>query len=140
MQTSNVLLYCCMTELQLAQKSMMFGEFCLLRKAARSRTFHRHKQPLLSTCKEQYQGGHIWGQALIAQPEYPDPSSWGWKKEQSGTSTTWTPLWSTLAPASATCIELLCCGCTKGCHGRCKCRRASLKCTDLCKCAGDCSN
>ena len=69
-----------------------------------------------------YQGGHIWGQALIARPEYPDPSSWGWNKKQSGTSTTWTPLWSTLPPASATCIELLCCGCTKGCHGRCKCR------------------
>ena len=56
-----------------------------------------------------YQGGHIWGQALMARPEYPDPSSWGWNKEQSGTSTTWTPLWSTLAPASATCIELLRC-------------------------------
>ena len=52
----------------------------------------------------------------------------------------WTPLWSTLAPASATCIELLRCVCTKGCHGRCKCRSASLKCTDLCKCAGDRSN
>lgn len=87
-----------------------------------------------------YQGGHIWGQALIARPEVPDPSSWGWSKEQSSTCTTWSPLWSTLAPASATCMELLCCGCTKGCRGQCKCRRASLKCTDLCKCGGDCSN
>ena len=35
--------------------------------------------------------------------------------------------------------ELLCCGCKKGCRGQCKCKKAALKCTALCRCGGECN-
>ena len=31
-----------------------------------------------------YQGGHVWGQALLAFPVLPSPTSWGWTKTEDG--------------------------------------------------------
>ena len=44
-----------------------------------------------------FQAGHVWGQAMIADPSLPSPSEWGWQKDNDGN---WTPLWTTLAEAS----------------------------------------
>ena len=43
---------------------------------------------------------------------------------------------------SKMCNELIRCGCKhdKGCQGRCKCIEASLPCTALCNCGGDCKS
>lgn len=82
-----------------------------------------------------FQGGHIWGQALIPHPELPSPCSWGWLRSDDGL---YEPLWTTLEEASKSCYELLCCGCKKGCQKRCKCKKAGLQCTALCKCEGEC--
>lgn len=84
-----------------------------------------------------FQGGHIWGQACISSPQLPDPSQWGWTKNGEDQ---WEPKWTTLEQASKACKELLSCSCTKGCKGRCKCYKASLKCTALCKCSVACEN
>ena len=88
------------------------------------------KQHIKRTC---YQA-NCWNQALVLDPEMPEPSDWGWAKEPSG----WQPIWTTLPEASKSCHELIHCGCKKGCTGRCKCAKAGLKCTALCFCSGDC--
>jgi hypothetical protein len=77
---------------------------------------------------------HCWNQALVKDPEMPDPSDWGWTRDTTG----WQPLWTTLPEASKSCHELIHCSCKKGCTGRCKCVKAALKCTALCVCSGDC--
>ncbi|KAJ8030580.1 hypothetical protein HOLleu_27036 [Holothuria leucospilota] len=86
-----------------------------------------------------YQAAYVWGQALLRDPELPDPSDWGWTKRTSGL---WKPLWTTLPEACTTCQELIKfdCNVDKGCHGRCKCVKAGVACTTYCKCYGDCKH
>ena len=81
------------------------------------------------------QGGHVWGQALVPEPVLPPPTDWGWHRSDDGP---YTPPWTTLPEASNTCYELVSCGCKKGCRNRCKCTKASLQCTGLCFCEGEC--
>ena len=82
-----------------------------------------------------YQAGYCWSQSLNPMMELPQPNEWGWKSSSSGT---WEVFWSELPEASQVCRELICCGCTKGCRTNCKCKKAALSCTALCKCAGTC--
>jgi len=84
------------------------------------------------------QGGHIWGQALSRQISLPHPNDWGWTKDKEESQ--WKPVWSLLPEAAKACQQLIKCGCDpqKGCKGRCKCRKAQMKCTAMCKCVGDC--
>ena len=84
-----------------------------------------------------HQAGYCWRQSLVSDQQLPSPTDWGWKKPLTNT---WVPLWTQLPEASRACHQLTKCGCqpTKGCRGRCKCVRINLKCTALCKCAGDC--
>ena len=77
------------------------------------------------------QSSFYWHQALSAQQEIPDFSGWGWQKDN---TSTWQLLWTTLDDASVACTTLLHCGCNKACTGRCKCNRAGVRCTALCKC------
>ena len=83
-----------------------------------------------------YQAGHVWRQSLIAQQQLPPPENWGWKK--AGES--YIPHWTDLGEAAIALRELTKCSCNpeKGCSGRCKCAKAELTCTELCKCNGDC--
>ena len=81
------------------------------------------------------QGGHVWSQALLPESVLPPPTYWGWHRSDDGP---YTPLWTTLPEASTTCYELVSCGCKKGCRNRCKCNKASLQCTGLCFCEGEC--
>ena len=67
---------------------------------------------------------NCWNMCLSPDPQLPDPSDWGWTK----VSTEWQPFWTVLPEASKSCYELIHCGCKKGCHGRCKCVKAMLKC------------
>ena len=77
---------------------------------------------------------HVWYQSLNPSQNLPDPSNWGWVKDDSG----WQPVWTTLPEATKVCLELIKCGCQKGCGIRCKCRNINLSCTYLCFCAGQC--
>ena len=81
-----------------------------------------------------YQSGHIWGQMLCPRPTLPSPTEWGW----SNSTGTYRPVWSTLPEASIGCQELIKCNCKTVCRGRCKCKKASLPCTYLCFCSGQC--
>jgi hypothetical protein len=82
-----------------------------------------------------FQGGYVWGQVLVPQPVLPSPTSWGWRHTEDGS---YEPLWTTLPEASKSCLELVSCGCKKGCRNRCKCKNANLQCTGLCVCEGEC--
>ena len=97
-------------------------------------TFHALEQHLKRAV---YQAGHIWGQCLVANPELPSPSLWGWNKANN--DNTCTPCWSTLPEAAKACQELLKCGCKKACSKRFRCAKANLQCTNLCYCSGQCA-
>ena len=66
-----------------------------------------------------------WIQALNSDPKLPRPEKWGWKKDS---VIGWQPFWTKLPEASQSWYELIRCGCLKGCCGRCKCKKAELKC------------
>ena len=91
---------------------------------------------LQHTKRAAYQAGHCWAQTMIATPELPSPSEWGWNKNENGG---WKIYWTTLPEATQACRELLRCGCKKGCMGLCKCLKAGLQCTALCYCGGLCA-
>ena len=80
------------------------------------------------------QGAHTWGQTLLCQPALPSPADWGWQRQ----ARRWSPYWTTLKQAKDTCYELIHCGYKTACRGRCKCMKANLVCTGLCKCGGNC--
>ena len=89
------------------------------------------------TKRSVYQAGYCWGQSLVPSPQNLIPGEWGWRKNQ---SQMWVPYWTNLQQASACCSELIKCGCKveNGCRGRCKCIKAHMLCTALCKCGGEC--
>ena len=95
-----------------------------------------HAALIEHTKRAAYQAGHCWGQVMVAAPELPSPSDWGWKRKDTGW---WEANWTTLPEAAKACRELLHCGCKKGCRGQCKCIKAALQCTALCYCGGLCS-
>ena len=72
-------------------------------------------------------------QSLSSMVQLPQLKGWGWIGAAGGT---WEVMWSCLPEASKVCRELVCC---KGCQTHCKCRKAALTCTALCKCAGSCT-
>jgi hypothetical protein len=77
-----------------------------------------------------FQAG-IWTTSTNSQQVLPSPHLYGWKKE-SGAST-WIPVWTTIPEISRACRELIKCCCTRTCTS-CKCAKASLPCSPLCKC------
>ena len=92
--------------------------------------YRQLKQRLSSTSDEQYFRELILrGQTLLCQPTLPSPADWGWQRQARG----WSPDWTTLKQAKDTCYELIRCGCKTACRGRCKCMKANLVCTSLCK-------
>ena len=78
-----------------------------------------------------YIGGHVLGSSLHPMMNLPAFEDYGWNTDA-------TPYWTNLSQASENLRELIKCGCTKGCTGRCQCKQASLPCTELCKCKGTC--
>ena len=93
--------------------------------------------PVQHTKQAVYQGGYVWGQALVRCPFIPSPETYGWQKSA---TQEWQQFCTLLPEAVASCSELLKCGCKKGCRGLCKCVRAALKCTSLCHCSGNCDH
>ncbi len=80
----------------------------------------------------------VWKQSLLQNQQLPDPGQWGW--EWNSRTKLWVPFWTELPDASHGCSLLLHCGCTVACTGNCKCSKAGLHCSSLCKCEGGCTN
>ena len=81
---------------------------------------------------------YIWKQPLTRDPNIPDPGQWGW--EWNERTKVWVPFWTELPAASQGCALLLHCGCVVACCGNCKCHRAGINRSILCKCKGGCTN
>ena len=79
-----------------------------------------------------YEAGHMWSQATIKTRQLRSAADFGWTWEVANAQ--WNIKWMTLPPASAGCRAVIKCGCTKGCRIQCKCKKADLTCTMLCKC------
>ena len=66
-----------------------------------------------------------------------DPEDWGWQKTKRGLE----PVLTLMFPAPDNVLKLISCKCKKNCQSNCGCRRAGLKCSNLCiNCERSCSN
>lgn len=79
-----------------------------------------------------------WRQALTKEPEIANPADWGW--EWNPRTRVWLPYWTVLPDVTEACVLLVSCGCKVACRGNCKCSRAGLRCSKVCKCQGGCTN
>lgn len=76
----------------------------------------------------------VWKQADCEEPVLPSAEESGWKLLNNRL----TPILMMKSPIPAACMEMVCCGCKKGCRSmRCKCRKSNLLCTKMCKCEND---
>ena len=75
-----------------------------------------------------FQAG-IWTTSTEANPQIPSPHSFAWTKDEE----VWVPIWITIPEVSKACQELIQCCCKGDCRN-CKCGRANLTCSPLCKC------
>ena len=114
---------------------MMPENTCSRRKGACWRLSHPVRLLLEHTKRATLQA-IIWKEALIPQPEIPDPASCCWEVVDG----TYSPVWTSLPYESKICPKLVKCGCKKGCRGRCSCATAGLPCTALCFCDGKCQH
>ena len=87
------------------------------------------KDALLQHVKRSIYRAGIWASSNDHQQNIPSPYRFGWKKKDGF----WVPVWLTLPEVSRSCRELVKCSCKAQCSG-CKCAKASLPSTDLCKC------
>ena len=77
-----------------------------------------------------FQAG-IWTTCTEAVPVIPTPDDFAWTKDES--TNLWLPVWMTIPEVSKACSELIRCSCKGDCTN-CKCGRANLVCSPLCKC------
>ena len=75
-----------------------------------------------------YQAG-IWTTSTQTQLAVPSPHDFGWTK----VSQSWVPVWLTIPEVCTACRELIKCSCKGDCSD-CKCAKANLDCSPLCKC------
>ena len=81
-----------------------------------------------------FQGGHIWGNALVKQAVPPSPKDWGWRED----GDFWFPVYTRKSIISTQLPDLVICQCSKKCRPPCKCVKVSQPCMSLCKCQGKC--
>ena len=73
----------------------------------------------------------VWRQAHLPKPILPSTEGHGWLCKDGQL----VPQLMSLTPVPQSCLEVISCGCRKGCiSSRCKCRIAKLLCTGACKC------
>jgi hypothetical protein len=78
----------------------------------------------------------VWASSLCLAPQYPSPGDWGWEQRD----LKWVPFWTGLPDAGRGCSLIYRCGCKTACQRNCKCKKAGIRCSQLCQCRGDCTN
>ena len=78
----------------------------------------------------------VWKRSLERDPEIPNPDGYGWKLVNAVLSC----VWMENKPAAEAILELIECTCYRSCEGNCQCEAHGLRCTNLCRCEGDCAN
>ena len=74
----------------------------------------------------------VWRKAAESHQCLPSPTEYGWKFDEA--TSRFTPVLCLNPPAPAAIMNLLKCGCKRGCTGRCTCRRNNIPCTEVCGC------
>jgi len=79
-----------------------------------------------------------WGRSNLSVRVVPDPVNYGWKLVEGKFIPI--PYVGRIAPDSI--LDLVKCGCAEGTCSteRCKCNKAGLACTDMCRCSDNCNN
>ena len=82
----------------------------------------------------------IWRRATENHPSLPSPAAYGW--EHLAEEGAYTPTRCVYPPAPDAVINLVKCGCKKGCTtGSCTCSKHNIPCTEVCGCLGySCNN
>ena len=73
----------------------------------------------------------IWEADIIAMPELPSPSDYGWKIDGGS----FVPVPTTEPPAPQAVVELVKCTCVKTHCESCSCKKHNMFCTEMCSCA-----
>ena len=99
--------------------------------------------PTLGSLTQHIQRAHyitmIWKKADESHPNLPSPSDYEWNKDHITNS--FVPVRCSQPPAPKAVLELVKCGCKKGCSGNCSCIKSKIQCTELCGCINyTCSN
>ena len=77
---------------------------------------------------------YIWRHAVQPILSLPNICDHGWKIDEEGNIAI---NWMSLAPAPDSVLEFVNCKCKKGCqNNRCSCVKATMTCSNLCKCTG----
>lgn len=103
------------------------------KKQAQSENLPPTQEALRQAIKRANYQALVWNMDTVPDPQLPSPETFGWKLENEK----WVPVMTPLPPAPEAIIQLVKCGCAKSrcSSNRCNCRKAQLKCTDLCSCA-----
>lgn len=81
----------------------------------------------------------IWRKATESHPSLPSPVEYGWQLLSDDGP--YIAIRSSDPPAPEAVMNLIKCGCKKGCTGLCSCRSNSIPCTELCGCVNyQCDN
>ena len=83
---------------------------------------------LQHTRRAVYQAG-VWTMSTQTHLVVTSPQDFAWTK----VSESWVPVWMTIPEVSRSCSELVKCSCKGDCTN-CKCSKANLNCSPLCKC------
>ena len=82
----------------------------------------------------------IWKNALVCQPDIPDPVGHGWKMSKLDRADVLAIDWMNGPPTPEAVLELLSCNCARSCKlPTCTCLANGMKCSDICK-LRNCSN
>ena len=87
------------------------------------------RDALLQHCKRAIYQASVWTTCREPQPLLPSPQEFAWTK----IGESWEPTWMTIPEVSKTCRELIKCKCKGECT-TCKCAKANVMCSPLCKC------
>ena len=103
------------------------------KKQAQSETLPPTQEALRQAIKRANYQAFVWNLVTVPEPQLPSPDTLGWTLEDDK----WVHIMTSLPLAPEAIIQLVKCGYVKSrcSSSRCKCRKAGLKCTDLCRCA-----
>ena len=81
----------------------------------------------------------IWRKTGESHPCLPSPVNFGWEFDMS--THHYAPVRCLNPPAPTSVMNLVKCGCKRGCKGKCSCQKNNIPCTEVCNCVNfNCSN
>ena len=95
------------------------------------------RDELLQHIKRSNYKSYIWKNILLTQLQMSAPQGHGWGEIDGKLEI----VWMAYPPAPHSIMELITCNCRRFiCNEDCQCRILLMECTDICRCAGNCTN